>query len=112
MKKFRKLEKLLLILTAFAALFLFGCPIYECFGIVCPCCGTSRAWLSFLSGNIRQAFRYNFFFWLVPILVLLFITCELMQKNMPRWGKWLLYIGGGAMFFYNILRWMNLVALP
>jgi uncharacterized membrane protein YwzB len=44
----------------------FGCPIYELSGICCPLCGTTRAWIHFLSGEIKTAFRYHPLFLITP----------------------------------------------
>ena len=37
----------------------FGCPIRLITGIPCPACGTTRALLSFISGDINSAFSYH-----------------------------------------------------
>ena len=39
-------------------------------GVICPGCGMSRAWSSFLHLDLRQAFYYHPMFWSVPLLAL------------------------------------------
>jgi hypothetical protein len=35
------------------------CPIHRAFGILCPGCGTTRAFAALLHGNITEALRLN-----------------------------------------------------
>ena len=55
-----------LVLLAAVVVAVLGCPIYEFLGINCPLCGTTRAWVSFLAGEISTAFRYHPFFLITP----------------------------------------------
>jgi hypothetical protein len=48
------------------------CPVLQYWGIPCPSCGLTRAWLACISGDIAGAFGYHFMFPAVPILVLYF----------------------------------------
>ncbi|WP_207662140.1 DUF2752 domain-containing protein [Clostridium sp. AM58-1XD] len=61
---------LLLILAAYVAVtsLTIGCPIRYVTGIPCPGCGMTRAFLSLLSGHVREAFSYHPLFWAVPVL--------------------------------------------
>lgn len=58
-----------------AALLLYlldiGCLIKTLFGIPCPGCGMTRAWLALLRGDFSAAFRWHPLFWLAPVLALL-----------------------------------------
>ena len=47
------------------------CPFKLLFHIDCPGCGLTRAFISFFTGNIKEAFHYNysFIFWLITILL-------------------------------------------
>lgn len=38
-------------------------------GIPCPGCGLTRAYKSFMRGDIKQAFYYHPLFWTIPILI-------------------------------------------
>lgn len=52
------------------------CPYRLFFGISCPGCGMTRAWLSALMLDFEAAWYYHPLFWLVPIVVLLIIFRE------------------------------------
>ncbi len=45
-----------------------GCVWQRIFGIPCPGCGMTRAYVSLLHGDIKKAFEYNFMFPFVPVL--------------------------------------------
>jgi len=49
------------------------CPFQFFFGIPCAGCGMTRAVLSCLNGNWKQAFYYHPLFWILPVLLLLLI---------------------------------------
>lgn len=51
------------------------CLFYIRFKIPCPACGTTRAFLSLLSFNIKNAFFYHPLFWMTPF-VPLFIAAK------------------------------------
>ncbi len=40
----------------------YRCPFASALGVACPMCGTTRAWLHFLGGEVVAAFNYNPFF--------------------------------------------------
>ncbi len=50
---------LLGILTVLVVLRIYKCPLDYIFGIPCPACGITRAFLSLLKGDIRMAFYYH-----------------------------------------------------
>ena len=60
-----------------------GCLFRHVLGVPCPGCGTTRAWLAFLSGGFGEAFWYHPLFWLTPILLAVGFWN-------PKWlsGKW------------------------
>ena len=45
------------------------CPIKFITGISCAGCGMSRAWISLLKLDLKNAFYYHPLFWSVPILL-------------------------------------------
>lgn len=49
------------------------CPLKYMFKIDCPGCGMTRAYISLLHLDLRQAFEYHAMFWSVPILGLLYL---------------------------------------
>lgn len=73
-KKIRCLPAKLILTAAylaFAALWYIHdmpCIFRAALGIECPGCGTTRAWLAVLRGDLASAFAYNPLFWAVPVL--------------------------------------------
>ncbi|MCI8990132.1 MAG: DUF2752 domain-containing protein [Lawsonibacter sp.] len=66
---------------------ILGCPIYRWFGVTCPGCGLTRAWLCFLSGDLHSALGYHLFFFVVPVFIVLFAHRNLLPKNrLLDWG--------------------------
>ncbi len=78
MKIRNKTEKCIT-LALFAALigaylaFDVGCLFRALFGISCPGCGMTRAYLSLFSGDLALAFSYHPMFWSVPILLVYYL---------------------------------------
>lgn len=50
-----------------------GCPIKWFTGISCAGCGMTRAFLSLIKGDIKNAFLYHPLFFLMPIIFVLYI---------------------------------------
>ena len=71
-KPYRLLGIHLAVLGLLALDCVFGCPFKRIFGISCPGCGLTRAWLCFLGGDWRQAFQYNLLFLPTPLFIFLF----------------------------------------
>ncbi|MBO4457268.1 MAG: DUF2752 domain-containing protein [Butyrivibrio sp.] len=57
-----------------------GCPIKFLTGVSCLGCGTTRAWLALLRGDIADAFRFHPLFW-VPIPAIVII---ILKRNIPK----------------------------
>ncbi len=70
---------------AFAGLLLFlidvGCPFRFFFGISCPGCGLTRAWLAFFTGDVIRAFSLHPLFWAPVAAIVLF-------GMSPKLGSW------------------------
>lgn len=45
------------------------CLIRTIFGIPCPGCGLTRAWLSVFKLDLKSAFYYHPLFWTIPIMI-------------------------------------------
>lgn len=73
----------------------WGCPIYNVFGVTCPGCGLTRAWLCFLRGDWRGALSYHLLFFPAPFFILLFAYRDALPKS--RW------IDGGLLAFAALL---------
>ncbi|MGN1042971.1 MAG: DUF2752 domain-containing protein [Christensenellales bacterium] len=48
-----------------------ACPFYLLFGIPCPGCGMTRAYLALFHGDIALAFSMHPLFWVVPFALIL-----------------------------------------
>lgn len=85
----RKGLGILILLGVLSLLFVYYiqgslCIFYQLFGIPCPSCGMTRAYLHFLQGDLAEAFHFHPLFPLVPLLLLSYL------KN---WQKLLVGIG-------------------
>ena len=78
-----------------------GCVWKYIFNIECPGCGITRAWLSLLNGDIKQAFKYNFMFLSVPILFIYILYDGKIFKRKNTDSVILILIGIG--FF---IKWL------
>jgi hypothetical protein len=108
----RSCFKYAFLLAALIGVFLLGCPFYEIFGIPCPCCGVTRAWLAFFRGDINLAFRYHALFPIIPAIALLYILRDRLPSFMRGIAELLLALFGAAVFLYAILRWCGVVVIP
>lgn len=74
-RKLGKTERMILrccgILLALGALTIAGCPIRKLFGVPCPGCGLTRAWMSFLTGQWKSALQYHPLFLAAPIALII-----------------------------------------
>lgn len=108
----KKIWKGILFAGPITLLFFIGCPIYEMFGIPCPCCGTTRAWLAFFCLDFSSAIQNNAFFWLIPILIIVYLRLQFF-KGKERKGEIVFLLSASCILFvYNCLRWLHLVAMP
>lgn len=82
---------------------IFGCPIYQIFGVPCPCCGLTRAWLSFLSGDIKSAFSYHPFFIFITAILILGIFEDTIFKS-KKLRKIFFGISGIIIFLLYLVR--------
>lgn len=54
-------------------LFNTKCIFKSIIGVPCPGCGLTRAWISFIKGNISEAFYWHPLFLMMPVLVILIL---------------------------------------
>lgn len=82
--KLGKIEKKILrcsgILLTLGALIITGCPIRRLFGVPCPGCGLTRAWICFLTGQWKAALEYHPLFLAAPAALLLAV-CGAPHRN-------------------------------
>lgn len=93
--KNKKVQKGSLMHIAIVAVFVllaatvWHCPIKLLFGIPCPGCGTTRACLSLLRMNIRDAFMYQPVFFLNVLLFWYCIHRNIIRRNwIGRGRRW------------------------
>lgn len=106
LNKHRLKEKLiscLWILGAILAMYIFKipCPIKWAFGIECPGCGITRAYISLLQWDLKQAFMHNHVFWVVPICGLFYLFDGKLFKN-----KWVNILLEGGAYALLVLNWI------
>lgn len=58
-----------------------SCPIKFLTGVSCAGCGMTRAFISLLQGNIKEAFNYHPLFFLVPIFVIVYLEKDKIPKK-------------------------------
>lgn len=58
----------IILIAALCILFLYKCPYAYLFGISCPGCGMTRAFIALVHLDLRGAFHYHPLFWLVILL--------------------------------------------
>ena len=75
----------------------WGCPSQRLFGISCPGCGLTRAWLSFFQGDWRSAAEYHLFF--LPVPVFLFLLAHRGTAFLPASRR----LDGGLVAFAVVL---------
>ena len=77
------------------------CVFKWLFGIECPGCGITRAYISLLHLDFKQAFAYNHAFWVVPICGVFYLFDSKVFKK-----KWVNNIVEGSMYVLLILNWI------
>ena len=80
---------IIIIVIILAILNIYKCPIKHIFGLSCPLCGMTRAFLSLLRLDISKAFYYHL---LWPVALLLLIFYILIERKIIRINKRTIYI--------------------
>ncbi len=99
-------EKLLLVSGYGALVVLLSALRVPCFsillfGIPCPGCGMTRAWLAVLRLDFSTAFSMHLMFWAMPLLFVYFLRGRGLFRRV--WIDRAILIGIGIGFFVN---WM------
>jgi hypothetical protein len=68
---------------------LFKCTIKSTFGIDCPGCGSQRALISLLKGNIAESISYHAA--LIPFIITIFLLLIQLIKKHPNGGTWVMW---------------------
>lgn len=106
------LIKCILIIALLLLVTVIGCPTYELFGIVCPCCGVTRAWLAFLQGDVLLAFRYHALFPMIPVIGAVYVYGCWKAEPFSKMTTIIMCGMASAVFVYGALRWLGCVAMP
>ena len=78
--KYKYIVIFLIIYIAYFFIFHPGetnCLVKRTIGIPCMACGMSRAFISLLSFNLKEAFHFHPLFFIVPFLVIVFLFQEI-----------------------------------
>ena len=103
-----KLIDCLIILAIAVVMYLLKIPCLfkSVFGIECPGCGITRAYISILSLDIKKAFEFNPMFWSVPIVSLIYLFENKLNKYRRLTGITL-----GLIFLGFFILWMTRIIL-
>ena len=83
-----------------------GCLVKNLFGIPCPTCGMTRAWLHFFRGDFTGAFMFHPLFLLPAIIAGLFVFIPRMRHHRRSAVLWIpvamliVSVYAGRMYFY------------
>ena len=81
-----------------------GCPVYRIWGIPCPGCGLTRAWMAFLEGRWGEALQRHGLFLVAPGFVALYAGRDFLSERAGRAADAALYTVG---FLLLALRLMT-----
>ncbi len=104
LRKDEPLVAVFLIAAFYGFLHLIGinCPIRFLTGISCPGCGMTRAWISFLHGDLLSAFDYHpLFFTMVPTGIVFLLRGKIPKRWVSRCA-WLLIALFFAVYLYRM----------
>jgi hypothetical protein len=88
---------------------LLACPIKSNFGLDCPGCGSQRAFISLLKGNLMESLNYHAA--LIPSVVTIAILILQLIKKYDNGGKlvmWCFIVTSGITFIQYITKQMML----
>lgn len=84
---------------------LLTCSIKSHFGVECPGCGSQRALIALLKGNVMESLRYHIA--LVPFIITiiaLIIQLIIKHNNGGKWVMWLFIITSSLTFIQFIVK--------
>ncbi len=91
---------------------LMSCPIKSRFGVDCPGCGSQRAFIALLRGDIPQSLEHHIA--LIPfILTILALVAQLIlnKPNGAKWVMWLFIFTSGLTFLQYIYKQLLLFGI-
>jgi len=93
---------LLLLAVGFFAGISYGCVFRNTFGIICPSCGISRAWLAVFRGQLKSAIRLHPMFWFPPAV--LFYCCRTKPLISKKADWWIIALLGATYFTLYLIK--------
>ncbi len=97
-----------IVLSIFLLLvFEFGCPLFKIFGITCPTCGVTRAWIFLLRGSIIQSLKINPLYIPLTILFMRIIYSDFRKCKLKRIEIVIYLFITVLAFVFNIYRILN-----
>ena len=76
---------ILILLLYYIATWRTGCPVKYFFGIACPGCGMTRAWLAVARLDFSSAFAYHPLFFIGPIAIFAILFYQWINFRKWRW---------------------------
>lgn len=100
----KKIAPVVTIVALYAVLqaFEITCPIKYLTGISCAGCGTTRAWFSFLRGDIKTAFYYHPLFLMPMFVILLYFKRNSIDKRFSHGILVLLILSYAILYIYRM----------
>ncbi len=88
-----------------------ACLIYSTFGIPCPTCGMTRAWLAALHLDFKTAFSMHPMFWSIPILGIYALRdCRLVRSKVcNRLILGAILFGFAVNYIVILMEWFHLI---
>lgn len=93
---------LFLTILCMTGFFIFGndelCVQKRIFGVPCPGCGMTRAFLAFFRGDMQAAFFFHPLFWLVPFIFIVVIMQKRITIFKSKNGEQFFWLGCTILF--------------
>ena len=86
-----------------------GCLIKWITGVSCAGCGMTRAVLSALQLDFREAFYYHPLFWMLPVILIFYIFWEKIPKKIKYGITWIMVIALVGIYIIRLLNSINTV---
>ena len=88
-----------------------GCPIKFITGISCAGCGMTRAYLSFLHLDFREAFHYHPLFWLPPVFLVILYKKNRMKPSIYKFLIYTIVVLFCIVYVYRLISNDNTVVV-
>ena len=85
------------------------CPVYAVAGLPCPACGSTRAVLALLRGDLMESLRWHPLIFLLPLLAVLALRARRTSPR-PRW--WGIALAGALALYMGIYAARMILLFP